>query len=789
MKKSGFTLIEVLIALALSGILLLGVSDFFLASNKNIGRQMLEKGVDDRAFLALQMLGKDISQSAHILDAGTVGYSSATNIKAWLNLSPWVSGADLQVWHLNPNSDWIVLNSPKPIGTNYKKFALEPSSKALQIRLDGDMASGVQGNSLECLFSDASSKNWLGVDFADKIRIAEPNYYSFANPIDPSKFDSMQKQDFEEFLFKQFALHFGVWKNKNNVRVFPNNWHETEHLLLDKNTSILPKNQGCLEIENPPPRLIHIDGSKNSNPKGEADISGKISKNTNGAYVFNDAGSSQIVKQDFYAKTTQPKNVYFSQNKTQVLVVEDEKSWRRINTNGALMPKNPNLDASFTKISTKILGSVEVKNSGATKVESVLELEEFQPLMQVYNSGDPNKFFMFYANSNLAKTYLQQIAACPTSGWQMPQIVNYANCSIANQGLDFFNKHCKNWSFATQKLPKNTPIFQAKIPAMNFSCSSGFSPILNASAIAFFTEKQSKLKHYLIKTNTSVNSKTGAKSVFYFRSNDENDLNALLFKRVNANLGDLNYFATNNKIDKNSSLQGCSIKKIMNADFSSSSSSSTKTHYLPKFEAEVLLQPQDFIKTSSAKFAYKDFFNCRGDRTNQTSYVSSAFNSGRTNSEWRFSLKPKSDGLISNLKFEPHLWYVQKPTIIDKDSSRTLIYSIAKCDYKRHCSFENKNIRNQINGLNNMQIRFLNPLTGAWQKHQQMQNWLDANNQKWDKIKAVKIGLLVCDYKNFLPKGQTKTYKILDAQVQDNSNYCKVVSSSFYLKNTGLNMR
>lgn len=786
MKKSGFTLIEVLISLVLVTLILLAASEFFLTSDKNIREQMRQKGVDDRAFLAMQILGSDISRAGHILDSGSVGNSSLANIKAWLNLSPWVSGADLQVWHLNPNSDWLVVNAPKPIGSNFKKLALDEKDTSLQIRLDGNMQGLTNGNSLDCLFANFSGDKWLGADFADFVRVADPNYYSFTNPVNSSNYDSMQTEDFEKYLFDNFALHFGVWKNKNASRVFPSNWHETRHLILDKSQSILPKNQGCIEIENPPPRLVQINGTKSSSPQGEILVNSNISKNTTGAYTFTKYGNTQIIKKDFLAKNTSEKTAYFAKDKNQTLVVK--KSWRRINATGALLAKNTNLDVANTKIRSKILGSVEVSKSGKKSVHNIVSVEKFQPLLQAYNSTNPSKFFLFYANSNTAKKYKQQISStCPASGWQKPQIANYKKCSAVTYGIDFYNAHCKNKNInkKTKDLPSASPFFEAKIAKLDFDCTNGFKQVLNSSSNKVFVKKESEINFFKLKTNTSYDSKTGTKSIFYYRSESPNLPFSTLLKRADALRDEQNYFATSSKVDKNSNLSTCDIKKFQKLDFNSTA----KKHYLPKFEADILLKPQNFIKTTNSKSSYKEFFNCRGTRAQHTSYTSNTPSATRTNSEWRFSLRANTRSLKSNYKFEPHLWYVQKPTKIDRDNSRTLIYSVAKCNSKRQCAFHNKNIRNQINGLNSMQIRFLNPISGVWQNPVQMKAWLTSKKQSWDKIKLVKIGILVCDFENFLPEGEVKKYRVLDAEIEDNSSYCKVLNSSFYLRNPALNMR
>lgn len=787
MNKNGFTLIEVLIVLAISGILLLGISEFFLASDKNIRREMLEKTVDERAFLALQMLGKDISKSAHILDAGKIGNSSANNIKAWLNLSPWVEGANLQIWHLNPNSDWLVLNSPKPIAKNHKKLAIKNPVKKLELRLDGSMASGAYGNSLECLFANSNKSTWLGADEADQVRIGYSGYYSFTNPVDANIYDSIQKQNFENFLTREFSLHFGVWKNKNATRVFPNNWRDTKNLILDKNASILPQYQGCFAIENPPLRLLHLEGSKTSNPKGEINVSAQVVKNSSGAYYFSQGTNSQPIIKDFYAKNTKKKTSYFAKDKNRSLVLTTTKTWRRINSSGALATKNANLDNAYTKIESQIIGDIKLNQAGRAKIETIIKVEEFQPLLRAQNSSVPSSFFLFYENTNIAKSYRNLISnQCAAAGWKMPEVVTYKNCSTANYGVAFYNANCKNWqNSANKKLPEQTPIFNAKIPLLHFNCASGFSKVTNSSGNQLLVKGEITTDFYRTKTNTSLDSTSAKKNIYYYRKYPLNSQNSTLFSRVNANLGKVNYFAYADKLEKDSGLNGCGIKKLRQVDFSSTK----KIAYLPKFNAETLLKPEDFIRSTSAKYAYKDFFNCKGGRETQTSYKSSSTSAERTNSEWRFSLAPLNKSLTANLKFEPHLWYVQRPTKIDRDNSKTLIYSVAKCNHKRHCSFDNKNIRNQINGLNNMQIRFLNPLTQTWHNPVQMAAWLAANNQNWDKIKLVKLGLLVCSYHSFLPLGQTRTYRVLDKNIEDNSAYCKVVSGSFYLTNPGFNMR
>lgn len=129
LKQTGHTLVELMIAMAIAGLLMAGVAQAFFANTQTFGVVSEQSMIQENGRLALQVMGTQLAQTGYIREASAQHFYGAE-----MRADQFPDVANVEVSGLNFHTGAVVAGINNDAGSEIGSFTVQPGSDVVLLR-------------------------------------------------------------------------------------------------------------------------------------------------------------------------------------------------------------------------------------------------------------------------------------------------------------------------------------------------------------------------------------------------------------------------------------------------------------------------------------------------------------------------------------------------------------------------------------------------------------------------------------------------------------------------------
>ncbi|MFC5847075.1 PilW family protein [Deinococcus petrolearius] len=188
-RGAGFTLLELLISMALIGIILAALFSFFSQSSNVSAQSSSRAELQQEVLNAQQLIAGKLKEAWYIYPSGTTMTLGGSNNTNNTRRNPLAPAASSQTWTTGTQPILAMILPPTTAGTtNYRFYAYYPVLRSVWIAATGGTSAPTSSNPGSDTLNDSST--WILAEYRATVTVASPVAFPATPPTPPTTGDA-----------------------------------------------------------------------------------------------------------------------------------------------------------------------------------------------------------------------------------------------------------------------------------------------------------------------------------------------------------------------------------------------------------------------------------------------------------------------------------------------------------------------------------------------------------------------------------------------------------------------